>query len=139
MTESATLVAWSVGCLAVTLAVTLALELFVAALFRIGRRGLLAVLLINIVTNPLFNLVFWGASRGRGPELLIILLVLEAVVVLVEWRLLVWALGRTAGSSRRLFALSLAMNAVSAVGSVLLFYAAAIGVTYLFVALQLRT
>jgi hypothetical protein len=117
---------------------TLAVELPVAALFRVGRRGLLAVLFVNLVTNPLFNAVLFGLYgvemlmrdaylyRGRpvsrqltalasSPVHWLTLAALEIAIVLVEWGLLVWALRRTAGRSRRLLALSLCMNATSAI------------------------
>jgi hypothetical protein len=117
---------------------TLAVELPVAALFRVSRRGLLAVLFVNLVTNTLFNAVLFGLYgvemlmrdaylyRGRpmsqqlmalasSPVHWLTLVALEIAIVLVEWGLLAWALRGTAGSRRRLFALSLCMNATSAI------------------------
>jgi hypothetical protein len=117
---------------------TLAVELPVAALFRVGKRGLLAVLFVNLVTNPLFNAALFGLYavesmlreahlyRGRpvsrqltafasSPAHWLTLAALEIAIVLVEWGLLVWALRSTAGSRRRLLALSLCMNAMSAI------------------------
>jgi len=126
------------------LAGTLALELPVAALFGVGKRGLLAVLLVNLVTNPLFNAALFGlygvemlmreASSYRGrpvvsqqltalaasPVHWLTIAALEIAIVLVEWGLLVWALRRTAGSRRRLLALSLCMNATSAIVGVVI-------------------
>ena len=122
---------------------TLAIELPVASLFGVGERGLLAVLFVNLVTNPLFNAALFGlygvettlreASLYRGrpqsrlltayaasPDHWVAIVVLEIAIVFVEWGLLVWALRRTAGSSRRLLALSLSMNATSAIVGVII-------------------
>jgi hypothetical protein len=122
---------------------TLAIELPVAALFGVGKRGLLAVLFVNLVTNPLFNAALFGlygvemltleasVYRGRpqsrqltalavSPVHWLALAAFEIAIVLVEWGLLVWALRRTAGSRRRLLALSLCMNAVSAIAGVVI-------------------
>ena len=56
----------------------------------------------------LARLVDWSSSPAG---VLAFLVPAEALVVLVEWRLLVWALG---GDSRRLLLISAAMNAASA-------------------------
>jgi len=108
------------------LALTLAVELLVAWLFRVGPRGIAAVALINLLTNPLFNLTlmafvftagFGGsyAIRHYARWTLAVLVALEVLVVFVEWRLLVWVSHGTMGSSRRLFALSVVANAASAI------------------------
>ena len=39
---------------------------------------------------------------------------LEVIIMVAEWRMLVWALRATAGSSRKLLALAIVMNVVSA-------------------------
>jgi hypothetical protein len=116
------------------LLVTLVLETAVAAVFRVGRRALRAVACVNLVTNPLLNallLVLFGLDVGfthrtRNPDygkdrevigkatwLRVTLVALEVVIVIVEWRLLVWATRGTRNRSRRLLGLSIAMNAVS--------------------------
>ena len=107
------------------LAVTIAAELLVALPFRIGKRGLAAVVLVNGVTNPILNLLLlavYGFGIGykwvqffQEPTAVwyAIFAIAEVAVVLVEWRLLNWVLKDTA-SSRRLLALSVAMNVVSA-------------------------
>jgi hypothetical protein len=102
--------------------VTLALELPVAVAFGLRtRQALLAVVLVNLLTNLLLNylsvlsahLVDWP----HGPTVSIagIILASETVVVLAEWRLLTWALGEP---SRRMLALSACMNAVSALAGI---------------------
>lgn len=105
-----------------TLVMTLAVETAVAALFRVGRRGLIAVLLVNLVTNPVFNITVvalaWGANAVGAPPpstgtSILILLLLEAAVVVVEWRLLLWALRSTAGDPDKLLGLAIAMNMAS--------------------------
>lgn len=120
------------------LAMTLVCELPVAALFGVGRRGLAAVALINVVTNPALNLLLLGmyavvpfalvAEDASGMSYsvpwwtYVTVLLLEIVVVWVEWRMLVWALHETVGGSRKLLVLAVSMNAVSALlGSALLF------------------
>ena len=71
---------------------------------------------MSLITNPLLNWTGWAlaavvdwASSPAG--VLAFLVPAEIVVVLVEWRLLLWALG---GSSRRLLLVSAVMNAASA-------------------------
>ena len=107
------------------LAGTLVSELPVAGLFRVGRRGLAVVALINLITNPLMNLAFLlvvlttGVGFGAGWIAAASIPVLEVTVVIVEWRLLVWALNGTAGTSRKMLALSITMNVVSVAGGAL--------------------
>jgi hypothetical protein len=113
-----------------TLAITTAVECAVAALFRVGRRGVGAVALVNLVTNPALNVLialFFTSLNQAGPSSpwwyflapewlpYLLLPVLEVAVVMIEWRLLVWALRGTAGTSRKMLVLSVTMNVVSAV------------------------
>jgi hypothetical protein len=87
-----------------------------AALGLRDRRSLVAVACVSLITNPLLNwtgwvlatVVDWSASPAGA---LAFILPAELVVVLVEWRLLVWALDR---DSRRLLLVSAVMNAASA-------------------------
>jgi hypothetical protein len=124
------------------LLLTLVLETVVAAVFRVGRRALRAVVCVNLVTNPPLNaliLVLFGLevgfthhswNPGYGRDLDIIgkatwfwpmVAALEVVIVIVEWRLLRWATRGTRQRSRKLLLLCIAMNAVSGlVGSWLL-------------------
>ena len=99
------------------LAFTLAVELPVAAALGLrSGRALAAVACVSLVTNPLLTLAGlllsraydWSASPAGA---LAVVLPAEVAVVLVEWRLLLWALG---GSPRRMFLVSAAMNAASA-------------------------
>jgi hypothetical protein len=92
-------------------------ELPVAATLGLrDRRSLGAVACVSLITNPLLNWTGWAlatvvdwASSPAG--VLTFLVPAEILVVLVEWRLLLWALG---GNSRRLLLVSAVMNAASA-------------------------
>jgi hypothetical protein len=71
---------------------------------------------VSLITNPLLNWTGWAlasvvdwASSPAGA--LAFLVPAETLVVLVEWRLLLWALG---GNSRRMLLVSALMNAASA-------------------------
>ena len=107
------------------LALTEAVELPLAALLGLRtRRALTTVALINLLTNPVLNYLGWVLARfGDGaaaPATAIpVLVAAEAVVVLIEWRLLLWVLG---GASRRMLLVSLALNTASA-GAGLVFWA----------------
>ena len=93
------------------------MELPVAAALGLrDRRSLGAVACVSLITNPLLNWTGWAlasvvdwASSPAG--VLAFLVPAETLVVLVEWRLLLWALG---GSSRRMLMVSAVMNAASA-------------------------
>jgi hypothetical protein len=98
--------------LAPALVLTVLIEVPVAWLRGLrGRRGLAAVVLVNLITNPLFNYVllvvnqlasnriYWSAAA-----------LLEVLVVIAEWRLLLWVLG---GPSRRMLVTSVLMNVAS--------------------------
>jgi len=118
--------------LGIALFATLAVELPIAAAFRIGRRALGVVVLINVVTNPAFNLLFAVLADFVGfppiltPTLIVLgwsaIFVLEIIVAVVEWRLMVWAFQGTTRSSRELLVLSIIMNACSAVFGTALAY-----------------
>lgn len=89
-----------------------------------------AVVWVNFITNPPLNLVWlfllWlgfgktiataGAAGRVVPSLWMWFLLagLEVVVMAVEWRLLLIAIGRVPLSARRLLVVSVVMNAVSA-------------------------
>jgi hypothetical protein len=108
---------------AFALAVTLTFEMPVAALFRVGNRGFLAVLLVNVATNLVVVLIAYLVVLSGSAQTWVrwaVAALVEAAVVIIEWRLLLWALGDTVGSSRRLFALSLTMNVASILGPYLL-------------------
>jgi len=115
------------GLFCIALVSTLILELVVAVLFSLGTRGLGAVALVNLLMNPLYNFAFLVViyTFGLGGESFSVVdwrwlvgvttVILETVVVVVEWRLLVWVTQGTAGSSRRLLVFSVVANLLSAV------------------------
>lgn len=106
--------------LLIPLVLTLAIEVPVAAAMGLRtRREIWAVVLVNLVTNPLLNLFVltaayfsgWGVLFGGGSvSSSVVVGVLEVSVVIAEWRLLLWAVG---GSSRKMLLTSIAMNAAS--------------------------
>ena len=82
-------------------------------------RAIIAVFLINLVTNPSLNYLlflndYFGIIRYRWP----LILLSEVAVVLVEWALLLFALR---GNKTSLFVLSFAMNTCSYLTGVLIF------------------
>ncbi|MEI7813473.1 MAG: hypothetical protein WCJ13_01610 [Coriobacteriia bacterium] len=115
------------GLFCIALVSTLIVELVVAVLFSLGTRGLGAVALVNLLMNPLYNFAFLAViyTFGLGGESFSVVdwrwlvgvttIILETVVVVVEWRLLFWVTQGTAGSSRRLLVFSVVANLVSAV------------------------
>jgi hypothetical protein len=122
----------------VPLVLTIAVEVPVAGAFGLGRRGMAAAVLINVVTNPALNfivLVLFGLGFGFTPGTgatfslsswfsvagyaYVLLSALEVAVVLIEWRMLVWALSGTKHSPRRLLAASVTMNVASFLAGVL--------------------
>jgi hypothetical protein len=122
--------------LGVALVPTILVEMLVASFFRAGRRALRAVVLVNLVTNPLLNVALtaiygfgfgiWQTqvfvrSMGRSEFtthtawfFYVAFVALEVAVMFVEWGLLRWALRREPVSSKRLFAMSVCMNVASA-------------------------
>jgi hypothetical protein len=115
------------------LGVTVAIETPVAALFGLRSRALATAASVSFVTNPPLNLLllmlYWlGAGYTKvysedphhlehvvtAPSHWMMLGLLEVIVVVVEWRLLVWALAGSSGTSRKLLVVSIVMNAVSA-------------------------
>lgn len=97
------------------LGLTLLVELAVAlALGWRTRTDLAGVAAVSVMTNPFFVLsvyvlllVFRDLSAG---PLVLFMVALEVVIVLVEWRLLRWALKK---DSRKTAFLAAAMNAAS--------------------------
>jgi hypothetical protein len=80
---------------------------------------IIAIICVNLITNPVLNyllLLNYHFSIIKAEELLV--LFLELSVVLVEWRLLVYALQQ---KSWQLFLLSLVMNSCSYLIGVLIF------------------
>jgi hypothetical protein len=86
-----------------------------------SRRAVSAVVLVNVVTNPVLNYLLLVFSLSNPPlpdnspvvALAVIwglIAVLEVLAVVAEWRMLLWVLG---GSSRRMLVTSVLMNAAS--------------------------
>jgi hypothetical protein len=102
------------------LLLTVAIEGTVAWLFgfRTGR-ALLAVAMINCITNPALNfLLLLLAWRGVDVRLPLVV-PLEVLVVVVEWGLYVYVFGHPKG---RLLLLSLAANTASFLAGLVLFW-----------------
>jgi hypothetical protein len=103
--------------LASALALTIAIEVPVAALLGLRtRRAVAAVALVSVVTNPPLNfallalgLALPGFAENAAAYWLTVA-ALELLAVLAEWRLLLWVLG---GESRRMLVVSAVMNAAS--------------------------
>ncbi len=102
------------------LVLTILIELVVA--YFLGYRTkleIIAIVCINSITNPVLNyllLLNHHFSIIKAEELLV--LFLELAVVLVEWRLLVYALQQ---KSWKMFLLSMVMNSCSYLMGVLIF------------------
>lgn len=92
------------------------------AAFLLGYRDktlYITLALINIITNPLLNYIlalvyYLGLYSLYGFAEIF----LEAAVVIIEWRLLIYALGR---ESKSMFKLSLIMNISSYLTGLLIF------------------
>ena len=102
------------------LILTIAVELTVAWLFGLrSKKELLTIVLVNVITNPLLNYLLMVNSHFRLiSQTKVLMLFLEAGIVIVEWRLLVWALAQKAN---KMLALSAVMNASSFIAGLLLF------------------
>jgi hypothetical protein len=109
---------------AIAFVATIVLEVVVALLLGYRRRvEIVCVLLVNVFSHPLVNYLIWVVNTLRAEPLGPLgHLPFEIGVVLVEWLLLCFALPRHNRS--RLFVLSLAMNSVSYLAGVLVFFLA---------------
>jgi hypothetical protein len=88
---------------------TIIVESLVAVSFGFrSREALLAVVCVNVITHPLLVYLLW-LNIFIGSALLSIPF-LEILVVIVEWRLLVYALVK---NSKKLLIMSAVMNAAS--------------------------
>jgi hypothetical protein len=108
------------GRVLLALLLTVAIEGGIAWLFgfRTGRSQL-AVAMINVVTNPVLNVLLLVLAWLGVEVTLPFVALLEIPVVVAEWGLLVYAFG---GPKGRRFVLSLAANAASFLAGVLLFW-----------------
>jgi hypothetical protein len=95
-------------------------EITVALLLGYRRpRQIMAVFLVNLVTNPSVNyLVFLNDNFGVIPDRQSLILFLELAVIFVEWALLVIALRE---NKKSLLGLSFVMNTCSYLTGVLIF------------------
>lgn len=102
------------------LLLTLAIEVGIAWLFGFRTaRSLLAVAMINCMTNPALNFLLLVIAWQGVEVTLPLVVLLEVLVVVVEWWLLVYVFGNP---KRRLFYLSFVANATSFLAGVFLFW-----------------
>ena len=94
--------------LVLALLLTEAIELPVCLLFGMRGRDLIFVLLANVLTNPLVNVLYAIACLYTPIPPAAALAVLESAAVLAEWRVYRFATG-----AKRPFLISLTANAVS--------------------------
>ena len=94
------------------LLLTILIEVLVALIFGYKRKKeILSVILVNLITQPLLNYFLLIDSYFSLDAVNIqFILLLEIMVILVEWQLLVWTLQRKLKS---LFVLSIVMNLAS--------------------------
>jgi hypothetical protein len=84
-----------------------------------SRNEIIAAALASVITNPPLNYIIAVCTAFNLVKIDVpFVLALEAVVIAVEWRILLYALG---GDSRRHFKTSLIMNATSFLFGVWLF------------------
>jgi hypothetical protein len=102
------------------LILTMAVEVIVAWCFGLrNKAGLAAILLINLITNPAMNfLILLNDYLGVINSTTIFTVCLEVFVVLIEWKLLTYALRM---KNKKALGLSLGMNAASYLAGLLIF------------------
>jgi hypothetical protein len=98
--------------LAIALVLTIVLEWLVIYLFGLRKKtDFLAILFINLLTNPLMNyFILVMQSLHLITFNLFSILVVELIVVIAEWRLLIYSVS---GNQKKLFVISLVMNLFS--------------------------
>jgi hypothetical protein len=101
------------------LCITIIVELVIVYLFGYRKKQeIIVIICINLITNPLLNyLLLLNHYFAFIKTNLTVIVFLELLVVLVEWRLLVYAI---IGKSKKLFILSLLMNFCSYISGVLI-------------------
>jgi hypothetical protein len=99
---------------------TIAVELMVAFLFGFRKKlEITAIVFVNLLTNPILNyLLLVNDHFSFFKTNLLVILFLEFLVVLIEWKLLVFALQE---KTNKLLILSFAMNSCSYMTGVLIF------------------
>lgn len=95
--------------LVVSLVLTLAIELIVALCFKVRGKGLILVLLVNIITNPMAVLLARYADLYCGEAADILKIVIETAVLICECRIYM----SFAEDSRMHISKPLALSAVS--------------------------
>ena len=104
--------------LAVALGLTLALELPVAAAFRLGKKGILVCLLVNLLTNPLANVLNALLTLYAKLPSIPVVIAIEAAVFVTEGFFY-----KRAAEARLPYLVSLIANAVSfGLGMIILKY-----------------
>jgi len=105
----------------IALLLTILIEWVVVIMFGFRERSIFfAVAAINLITNPILNysiLIIQSLNLFRVD--FFVLLIFELVIVLVEWRMLVFSVCE---SAKKLLVLSLVMNLCSFASGLLLFY-----------------
>ncbi len=99
---------------------TIAIELVVAFLLDFKKKlEIVTIVFINSLTNPTLNyLLLVNDYFSFFDTNLLIILLLELMVVLIEWRLLFWVLRE---KTKKLLLLSLVMNFCSYIVGVIMF------------------
>ena len=94
------------------LLLTILIEVLVALIFGYKRKKeILSVILVNLITQPVLNyFLLIGSYFSLVAVTIQFILLLEIIVILVEWQLLVYTLQR---EPKSLFVLSLVMNLAS--------------------------
>lgn len=99
---------------------TVAIELTVAYLFNFRKKlEIITIISVNLLTQPALNyLVFINNYFSFIKLNILIILLLELVVVLVEWKLMAYALPN---KSKQLLILSFVMNLSSYISGLFIF------------------
>ncbi len=102
------------------LLLTLIIELFIASIFSYKSKFLLlGIILVNLITNPLLNYFLWlNTFLGFFTITVISLVLLEILVVLIEWILLTLALRQ---NFKSLLFLSVVINFTSFIVGLIIF------------------
>lgn len=109
-----------IGSYLLALFLTIIIELAVTFFFGFRKKlEIITIVFVNLFTNPILNyLLLVNDHFSFFKSSLLIILLLEVVVVLIEWKLLVFALQE---KPKKLLALSLAMNFCSYIVGVIFF------------------
>ena len=99
---------------------TIVIELVVAFLFGFRKKiELITIVLVNLVTNPILNyFLLVNDYFSFWPRSMVLIIFLEVLIVLLEWRLLVYV---RLEKTKKLLLLSALMNFCSYVVGVIIF------------------